>query len=157
MKQLATFAAIGALLAAPAVLAQQGQQQGQQGQQSSQQSMQQMSRDMMQSQQMQGMGSNANRFVVGKLVDARTINVSGPQGKDRHRLLKLESRAGEQIIVDMGPSRSPSALGFKQGDLIVAMGKSARINGRPVLFAHYVGELQDLAGRNMSQDGSATR
>jgi hypothetical protein len=152
MKQLATYAALGALLASPVALAQQSQQ----GQQS--QNAQQMQRANMQSgQQQQGMQQNANRFVVGRLVDARTIQVNGPQGGAQHRLLKLESHSGEQIIVDMGQSRSPSAMGFKQGDLIVAMGKAARINGRPVLYAHYVGELRDLAGRNQTQGGTASR
>lgn len=104
---------------------------------------------------------NANRFVIGKLVDSRTVNVSGAHGKNRHRLLKLESHSGEQIIVDMGQVRSPSAMGFKHGDLIVAMGKGARLSGSPVLYAHYVGELQDLARQRSAMrqgdDGSASR
>ena len=155
MTELVTVVSVGALLATPVAFA---QQQGQQDQdvQQTQQAAEQSQSDAMQGPS-QGMQANANRFVIGTLVDARSINVEGDQGPSRHRLLKLESRSGEQIIVDMGPSRSPSAMGFKQGDLIVAMGKSARINGRPVLYAHYVGELQDLAARDLSQGDSANR
>ena len=90
----------------------------------------------------QGKAPNANRFVVGTLVDTRAVRVS--EGEGMHRLLKLEGRDGAQIIVDAGPSPSPSEMGFEHGDLIVAMGKSARINGHPVLYAYYLGELRDL-------------
>jgi hypothetical protein len=155
MKELGTVVSVGALLASPVAFAQQQGQQDQ-GVQQTQQAAERSQSDTIQG-QLQGTQANANRFVVGRLVDARSISVDGDQGPSRHRLLKLESRSGEQIIVDMGPSRSPSAMGFKQGDLIVAMGKSARINGRPVLYAHYVGELQDLAGRDLSQGDSANR
>jgi len=158
MKQLAPLSLAMALCCAPMALAQQGndqqarQAQGQSGQnQAATQGMQRgNSQDTAQS-------TNANRFVIGKLIDAKSVRVAGPRGTGKHRLLKLESRNGEQIIVDMGTSRSPSAMGFRQGDLIVAMGKSARINGRPVLYAHYVGELQDLAARKGSGESTAER
>ncbi len=158
MKALTSWSLAAALACSPAAFAQQGNDQST-GDPSAQhqrdrQSAQGMQRDSMQSQSARG---TANRFVIGKLVDAKTIRVTGAQGAGKHRLLKLESRSGEQIVVNMGPSRSPSAMGFRKGDLIVAMGKSARINGSPVLYAHYVGELQDLAAREGMGGGTAER
>jgi len=86
---------------------------------------------------------NANRFVVGVLVDARTIRVDGD---DRfHQLIKLENREGRQLVVDLGAAPSPEALGLREGDLVVALGKSARINGHPVLYALYVAPLTELS------------
>lgn len=89
------------------------------------------------------MRGNANRFVVGSLIDTRRVPIDGGDGY--HRLLKLESENGRQIIVDIGAAPPPSAFGFRQGDLLVAMGKSARINGHPVLYAYYVGGLYELS------------
>jgi len=158
MKALTSLSLAAVLACAPAAFAQQGSNQpdSQRSAQNQQdrESMRNMQRDGMPAQSARG---TANRFVIGTLVDAKTIQVTGAQGTGKHRLLKLESRSGEQIVVNMGPSRSPTAMGFRKGDLIVAMGKSARINRSPVLYAHYVGELQDLAAREETRNGTAQR
>jgi len=86
---------------------------------------------------------SANRFVVGVLVDARMVRVDG--GESFHRLIKLENREGRELIVDLGASPPPEALGLREGDLVVALGKSARINGHPVLYALYVAPLTEMA------------
>jgi len=86
---------------------------------------------------------SANRFVVGVLVDARTVRVDG--GESFHRLIKLENQEGRELIVDLGASPPPEAIGLREGDLVVALGKSARINGHPVLYALYVAPLTELA------------
>jgi hypothetical protein len=86
---------------------------------------------------------SANRFVVGVLVDARTVRVDG--GEAFHRLIKLENREGQELIVDLGASPPPEAIGLREGDLVVALGKSARINGHPVLYALYVAPLTELS------------
>jgi len=86
---------------------------------------------------------SANRFVVGVLVDARVVRVDGKESF--HRLIKLENREGRELIVDLGASPPPEALGLREGDLVVALGKSARINGHPVLYALYVAPLTEMA------------
>lgn len=68
-------------------------------------------------------------------------------GKDsaKFRMIEIESKSGKRIIVNTGLADQPvEKLGLKKGDHIVAFGKSARINGKPVLFAQYVGELQPV-------------
>lgn len=86
---------------------------------------------------------SANRFVVGVLVDARVVRVDSDERF--HRLIKLENREGRELIVDLGASPPPEAIGLREGDLVVALGKSARINGHPVLYALYVAPLTELA------------
>ncbi len=93
---------------------------------------------------------SANRFVVGVLVDARVVRVDS---EDRfHRLIKLENREGRELIVDLGASPPPEAIGLREGDLVVALGKSARINGHPVLYALYVAPLTELAQIRRSEE-----
>jgi len=91
----------------------------------------------------EGAPRSANRFVVGVLVDARVVRVDADERF--HRLIKLENREGRELIVDLGASPPPEAIGLREGDLVVALGKSARINGHPVLYALYVAPLTELA------------
>ena len=163
--------ACGAALAfgwAGAGLAQQGSQQqnpqsqNQQNQQSQQkqQKQQKQSNQQQASRSQQAHGSQAviesagqptNVLVVGKVTDARNVTLAGTAG-DKHRLIKVQPKGGQEVVVDIGVPQSGSELNFSKGDRIIAMGKPARINGRPVLFAANVAEMQRV---NLSSDNQA--
>lgn len=84
--------------------------------------------------------------VIGKVIDARDVQLKGVAGNG-HRLLKIKNREGKKMVVDVGASGSLDKIDISQGDFIIATGRSARIGGKPVLYAKYVGELQ-AAGRS---------
>jgi molybdopterin-binding protein len=82
------------------------------------------------------------RVVVGKVVDMRDINMKGGDSS-KHHIVILESTKGKRVMVDTGLADKPvKDLKLSKGDRVVAIGKSARINGKPVLFAQSIGELQ---------------
>lgn len=86
-------------------------------------------------------GQPTNVLVVGNVTDARNVTLAGTAG-DKHRLLKVQPKGGKEVVVDIGVPQSTSGMNFSKGDRIIAMGKPARINGRPVLFAANVAEMQ---------------
>jgi hypothetical protein len=59
---------------------------------------------------------------------------------DMHRLVKLQRIDGGTVVVDLGVS----APEVQQGDRIFVQGHAARISGKPVIFARYFGELQQV-------------
>lgn len=83
--------------------------------------------------------------VIGKVTDTYDVELKGVAG-NMHRLVKLENAKGDAMVVDLGIIGNLSELELSRGDHIIATGKSARINDRPVLFAKYVGKLH-AAGR----------
>lgn len=95
-------------------------------------------------QQAQAQQKRGERTVVGKVVDQQEIAIQGTQ----HQLVKLENQQGETIVVDLGAATEEMQL--EQGDRLMAVGKSARINDRPVLYAKYAGEL-NAVGRTKEQ------
>jgi hypothetical protein len=88
-------------------------------------------------------GQPTNVMIVGTVTDARNVKLASTAG-DQHRLLKVKPKDGEEIIVDLGVPDSSSPTNFSKGDRIVAVGKPARINDRPVVFAASVGEMQKV-------------
>jgi hypothetical protein len=108
----------------------------------------------------QNAGEPTNVLVVGKVSAARDVSLAATAG-DRHRLLKVETDKGKNIVVDLGMPRGEiSEANLKAGDRIVALGKPARINGRPVLFAANVAELQRVGqteGQSAMTGGGQTR
>jgi hypothetical protein len=53
--------------------------------------------------------------------------------EQKHRLLKVKPGNGSQtVIVDIGMQDSAASFGLVKGDRVRAVGKSARINDRPV-------------------------
>jgi hypothetical protein len=85
--------------------------------------------------------SNANMILVGELIDSRDVTLKGVN-EDKHRLLKVKPGNGTQtVIVDIGRQDSVASFGLVKGDRVIAVGKSARINDRPVLFAKSIGEI----------------
>ncbi|MDN5870255.1 MAG: hypothetical protein L0H73_05985 [Nitrococcus sp.] len=143
---------IGLGLSAPTLAASHGSEQGasQSGQGSSQmQGSQAQSKQQMQQHQAY---HQAHRMVIGKVTDTRDVTIKGPAG-DKHRLLKLNAN-DNTVIVDLGAMTQETfkGLDISQGTRIWVLGSSARINGKPVLFARYVGELYDVqAGQGSSQ------
>lgn len=88
-------------------------------------------------------GQPTNVMIVGTVTDARNVKLASTAG-DQHRLLKVKPKDGQEIIVDLGVPDSSSQINFSKGDRIVAMGKPARINDRPVVFAASVAEMQKV-------------
>lgn len=86
-------------------------------------------------------GQPTNVLVVGKVSDARDVTLASTAG-DKHKLLKVQPNRGKEVVVDIGVRSAQNGMQFSKGDRIVAMGKPARINGQPVLFAADVAELQ---------------
>lgn len=82
------------------------------------------------------------RNVVGRVVDTRGVSLNGVRGK--HRLLKVETPQGRRVVVDMGETSKLGNSNIAKGDRIFASGKAARIGGKPVVYARYVGELQPV-------------
>ncbi|MDN5870254.1 MAG: hypothetical protein L0H73_05980 [Nitrococcus sp.] len=126
--------AIGLGLSVPALAASQGSGQMEGSQGSSQSKMQQQ----------QAM-HQAHRMVIGEVTDVRGVQIKGAAG-DKHRLLKLSANEDTVVIVDLGamPEQAFKDLGINKGTRIWALGSSARINGKPVLYARYVGEVYDF-------------
>lgn len=102
-----------------------------------------------QSQSRQGSGNKdmqkKDRTVMGKVIDSMDVKLKGVAGNG-HRLIKIESTTGKKMIVNVGKVGSLDEISLTRGDFLIATGRSARIGGKPVLFAKYVGELQ-AAGR----------
>lgn len=96
--------------------------------------------------------NQGERVVVGKVVEARDIKLKTVAG-DGHRLVKIENAEGKRMIVDLGLTESVNEMGIdlQQGDTILAVGKSARINQRPVLYAKYVGQLYQVGNQGQGQ------
>lgn len=114
-----------------------------------QQQSKQMDQQKMSAQMNQNQGE---RVVVGKVVEARDIKLKTVAG-DGHRLVKIENAEGKRMIVDLGLTESVNEMGIdlQQGDMILAVGKSARINQRPVLYAKYVGQLYPVGSQGQGQ------
>jgi len=93
-------------------------------------------------------------IVVGEVLDMRDVRIRGPV-EDAHRVIKVETRNGTTMLVDIGNARSHSDVNFRKGDRIVAVGKKARLDDRPVLFAKTVGELHSV-GRHTVQGAGIT-
>jgi len=97
--------------------------------------------------------SSGNMVLVGELVDTRDVTLKGVN-EEKHRLLKVKPGNGPQaVIVDIGTQHPAASFGLMKGDRIIAVGKSARINDRPVLFAKSIGELYPVGRiRSMARD-----
>lgn len=103
----------------------------------------QPSKPMAQGQQ-QGQQNEAmrgRRAVIGEVVEIRDIQLKGVS--DKHRLVKIKNAQGNTLVVNVGNAARTPMKGVKKGSRIVAIGKEARINGNPVLYARYVGQLSE--------------
>lgn len=130
----------------------QGQQQGQQqaARQAQQQAQQQAGRQAQQQGQQQP--EQAERTVVGQVVDQREVAIAGADTK--HKFVKLRNDQGHTIVVDLGAATQ--AMDLQQGDRVIAVGKSARVNDLPVLYAQYAGQLESVGRtglQNQQQQG----
>lgn len=89
------------------------------------------------------MGQKSPKVVMGKVVDSRDVELQGTAG-DAHRLVQIENRQGDKLVVDLGLSDKTDQLDLKKGDRLVVIGKPARIDDRPVIFAISAGELHPV-------------
>lgn len=96
-----------------------------------------------------GQNKTGFRSVVGEVVDSRDLTIKGSQTK--HRLLKLETPQGKRVVVNLGDATKLGQTQIAKGDRIYAVGKSARIGGKPVIFARYAGELNPVGATGMSK------
>ena len=84
--------------------------------------------------------SQGERTIIGKVTDTIDVELEGVAG-DFHRLVKVENQKGKTMVVDLGMIGNLYELRLSRGDRLIAIGKNARINDRPVLFAKYAGKL----------------
>lgn len=96
-----------------------------------------------------GQNKTGFRSVIGQVVDSRDLTIKGSQNK--HRLLKLETPQGKRVVVNLGDATKLGQMQIAKGDRIYAVGKSARIGGKPVIFARYAGELNPVGATGMSK------
>lgn len=85
-------------------------------------------------------GKEAERMVMGEVQDARDVRLKGVAGNG-HRLLKIKNSKGQQMVLNLGQPSNLGDLNLREGDTIIASGKTARINGKPVLFTKLIGKL----------------
>lgn len=90
------------------------------------------------------MAQKGTKVVAGEVIDTRNVELQGTAG-DAHQLVQLENAQGQSVVVDLGVETE--AIDVQQGDMLVVIGKSARIDDRPVVFAQYAGELQELGSQ----------
>lgn len=117
------------------------EQQKRQQQQSNQQQTQQQGKS--QGSQKQGIVS-----ATGKVMGNTDLKSTAG---DMHQLVKLQRSDGGTVVVDLGIG-GPQV---DQGDRLFVSGHSARINGRPVIFARYAAKLQDVGNLAATPDTSA--
>lgn len=87
------------------------------------------------------LGQKGTKVVAGEVIDTRNVKLQGAAG-DAHKLVQIENAQGQSIVVDLG--LEADQIDVQRGDRLVVIGKSARIDNRPVIFAQYAGELQQL-------------
>jgi hypothetical protein len=88
--------------------------------------------------------------VIGQVVSTRDITIEGTQVK--HRLVKLETPKGNQVVVDLGDAAKIGFVKLSEGDRIFAAGKAARIGGKPVIYARFAGPVNPVRPTGLTQD-----
>ena len=86
-----------------------------------------------------GSGQSTMRLIVGKITDMRDVQLKGIP--DKHRLVKLQARQGQTVVVDLGSKGKLKDVKLEKGEAIAAMGAFGRVNGKPVLIATSVADL----------------
>ena len=93
------------------------------------------------------------RVIIGKVTAAKDVKLKGVVGNG-HRLVRLENDKGKSIVVDLGLMENlPKDMAVYEGDHLMVIGKNARINGKPVIYAQWAGELHSVGhtGRQQQQ------
>ncbi len=88
-------------------------------------------------------------MVTGRLVDVRGAQMQGIP--DTHRLAKIRTMQGQTIVVDLGTSRDLRDLTLQRNELVSVVGTKGRINGRPVIFANYVADVERIDRQQQQQ------
>lgn len=94
-----------------------------------------------QGQQANNPAMKGRRAVIGTVTETREIQLKGVNAK--HRLVKIKNKEGQNLVINLGDATRVPADQLTKGNRIVAVGKEARINGKPVLYAKYVGNLRE--------------
>lgn len=94
-------------------------------------------------------------MILGKVVETRDVNLSGID--EAHRLVKLRTRDGKTVVVDLGKTGGKlEELDLQRGKWIACVGAVGRINGRPVVFAEHVADVVKI-DRKGEQSGARER
>lgn len=94
-----------------------------------------------QGQQSSNRAMKDRRAVIGEAVETREIQPKGVNTK--HRLVKMKNKEGPNLALNVGDATRMQAGQFKKGSRLIALGKETRINGKPVLYAKYLGDLRE--------------
>lgn len=99
--------------------------------------------------------SKAEKSVIGEVTDTLDVEVEG--ASDSHRLVKIRNMDGKEMVVDLGLVGNLEDLELAKGDRLIAVGRNARINERPVLFAKYAGKLYATGRTGVPANATAAR
>lgn len=90
-------------------------------------------------------------LISGRVTDARDVQIEGVSNE--HRLVRLQTREGRQVVVDLGPEDQLNDLSVQQGDWLAVRGQIGQINNRPVIFAQQVANIVtiDRSGEQIQQ------
>ena len=157
MKRLATISAIGLALAlnAPGALAMSHEDKSKEH--TKKQDKPHHAQQMREQGEDQRKAQHGFKSVVGTVVSIQDMDLKAPnqEGSVSHRLVKLETPDGKNVVIDLGESaklkEAEAADQIKEGNRIYAIGKSARIGGKPVIFARYAGQLTPVGSTGMAQ------
>ena len=98
----------------------------------------------------QHMKEQKQRVVVGEITDMKDVTLKGIDSS--HKIVKIENDTGKTMYINLGAMDTPPQdLKMEKGDRLLVIGKNARINGKPVLHAQYVGELFGVGRMGKSQ------
>lgn len=77
-----------------------------------------------------------NVTLQGEVTETRQVNIKGQQ--DKHRLIKMKTDRGQEVMVNLGPKARLSDMDLRRGDQIRVQGRVGTINGKNVLMAKSV-------------------
>ncbi|MGF1633221.1 MAG: hypothetical protein ACFCVE_05170 [Phycisphaerae bacterium] len=120
------------------------QRQQQNRQQSAQRSQQGRVQQFDQMSQQQGQQQPTTIIAAGTLENTQNIRLKGQQ--QQHVLATMRSASGERFYVDLGPESNVQKLPFEleQGETLAAIGVVGMIDGRPVLMARQIADVESL-------------
>jgi len=99
--------------------------------------------------------SKGQNIVIGEVSDTTDVSLKG--ARDYHRLVKIRNMEGTEMVVDLGLIGNLDDLELAKGDRLIAVGRNARINEKPVLFAKYAGKLHATGRTGVSAEATAAR
>ena len=100
------------------------------------------------------------QVVKGTITDTRDVSLKGVS--DKHTLVKIRTRDGRALVVDLGKQQGVQGLTPRKGAFIAARGQTGRINGKSVLFARQFSDGErvlnaDRSGARPARPGDPSR